>query len=217
MNILKELILKSLVLLAVIVITGRVYAQDNFDDVFEVTKHMKENDLKYTLNFVKEENKLKVDKGLYTIERNDNEVLVAILARNEAGNQKKGGDYSNYWKDKKKTSDRYTWVFIPNDFIRKYVEKNIDKIYDPDKKKQNILLSKRLSQLLGLDDKVLRDTIIYMKVPKESLFRPAYNPSIYEQVNVATNEKINQLPPADKNGMWHYKIFCVNGKYGIQV
>jgi hypothetical protein len=50
----------------------------------------------------------------------------------------------------------------------------------------------------------VRDTIIYMVVPKDSLFRPAYNPDVSTKVaieHVGKKDKIRDLPTADYNWM----------------
>jgi hypothetical protein len=123
---------------------------------------------------------------------NDSVTVAALV------NNKNGGDYSKYWNGKNLTT-RYTWVFVPLDFMNVCKNKSITPISDTHK------LSQRLCRLLGLSDKDQRDTIIYMNVPRDSLFRPAYNPDIS---SVVTEEQrgqkklINSLKNAsDRNWM----------------
>lgn len=198
MNIFRNRILKSLALLALLVMAGHVYAQGKFKDVFAVTDSLKKKKISCTdsLIFLKETNELEIDKNLHIIINNDTtDVWVAALVCNQTGCKNGQGDYTTYWKDRKATANRYTWVFIPEDFMQKVRNKNIDAITD------STQLSDRLSKLLGLNIGIQRDTIVYMKVPKDSLFRPAYNPSIYKRVESVTNADINRLPPADKYWM----------------
>lgn len=193
----RNIVLKSLVLLAFVVTACTVYAQEK-NDAQKIADKLKTDDkVAYDPKFVEETNKLLADENLYTISTEDTHVLVAALVCNTTSNKDGRGDYSTYWKNNNKTApNRYTWVFIPEDFIKKCEEKGILSITNTNER------SKRLCKLLGLDHTVQRDTIIYMRVPKKSLFRPAYNPSIYDKVEKNCIDEINnKLPKADVKWM----------------
>lgn len=137
----------------------------------KIDVHIENSSLRDTLGgkVLAETNKLKIDTGQYVIPIGQEQVVVGMLVNNTARVKGKG-DYSAYWKDSTKTGNRYTWVFVLDDFKERCKNKNIST--------NNNDLSKRLCKLLGLDITDKRDTIVYMSVFSKDLFRPAYNPDI---------------------------------------
>lgn len=136
--------------------------------VEEATKEMRKYiSLPDTANgkLLNEINNLKYFPSLYLITTDS--VVVGMLVNNKAGNGIQG-DYSAYWKGKQLTSDRYTWVFVWDDFKKRCMIKGVNNM-------SNNLKSKRACKLLGLSDKSQRDTIVLLKVKSDRLFRPAYN------------------------------------------
>ena len=182
-------------MLALIMVAGVVHAQQQ--NVFDVTKKIGiKPKAGQVHSFLGEENPLKYDDNLYCIKTKKDSVVVAALVCNETSNKDGRGDYSTYWKDSKGVINRYTWVFIPENFIQVCKSKGI---------LSNCCTSERLCKLLGLGTGVQRDTIVYMKVPKDSLFRPAYVTNIGQKLDEKNNDKgnnayINQLN--DKHRKW---------------
>ena len=172
-------------MLALIMVAGVVHAQQQ--SVFDVTKEIgitPTNNQKHL--FFEEKNPLACDKNLYCINTDKDSVVVAALVCNETSNKDGRGDYSTYWKDCQGVIKRYTWVFIPENFIQVCKSKGI---------LPNCCTSERLCKLLGLGTGVQRDTIVYMKVPKDSLFRPAYVTEINKRLydgDIGKNANINQ-------------------------
>jgi hypothetical protein len=172
---------------------GVVWGQNTLRNVDEATKAMRVIGTVAPITEFKDEiNNLAVDDNQYCIDKNSSsQVVVAALVR--------PGDYSRYWRNRNVTSDsRYTWVFVPRNFMQVVADKNIATSNTTSSK-----LSGRLCKLLGLQKEV-RDTIIYMTVPLRSVFRPAYNPSITTIVtaaNVGKKDEIEKLPIADRNWM----------------
>lgn len=133
-------------------------------------------------NLLNETNNLQWFSSLYSITTDS--VVVGMLVNNKAGNGIQG-DYSAYWKGKQSTSDRYTWVFVWDDFKKRCVDKNVNQA--PNK-------SKRACQLLGLSDKAQRDTIVLIKVKSDRLFRPAYNRNTNDTLRMnASNHNITDV------------------------
>lgn len=198
MNKLKRRI-SCLMLPVLLMVAGTVNAHANGADslnVQDVTKTL--NIIIHGDHFFEEKNELPCDDSLYCI--TGDLVLVAALVCNKSGVEGKG-DYSAYWKGdgsgNGKTRDRYTWVFVPENFLKVCQKKGLfDNPLIPD--------SDRLCKLLGLGTEVQRDTIVYMKVPKDSLFRPAYVTNVDEIISdkdKGCGANINQLPTADKKWM----------------
>lgn len=184
--------IQGLMLLALIMVAGVVHAQQQ--SVFDVTKKIGITPKKQVHLFLEEENPLKYDGSLYCINPKKDSVVVAALVCNETSNKDGRGDYSTYWKDSQGVINRYTWVFIPENFIQVCKSKGI---------LPNCCTSERLCKLLGLGTGVQRDTIVYMKVPKDSLFRPAYvtkTNKILSEGDIGKNANINQLN--DKHRKW---------------
>lgn len=186
-----------------LMVAGTVNAQPNgtgFSKVQDVTQSLK---IITPYNSINEANNLPCDKNLYCI--TGDSVLVAALVCNKSGVEGKG-DYSAYWKGEGsgngKTGGRYTWVFVPENFLEVCRGKGLfDNPPIPD--------SERLCKLLGLGTEVQRDTIVYMKVPKNSLFRPAYVTNVDERISdkdKGCGANINQLPTADKKWMLSQQI-----------
>jgi hypothetical protein len=149
--------------------------------------------------FQEEINSLAVNRELYCIKDDGNDsIYVAMLLRNKVGYCNEG-EFTAKWKGRKSGKTfGYMRVFIPHDFMQICAYKGIRDMTDQRK------LSIRLCQLLGLTDESPRDTIIYMKVPKSSLFRPAYNPDIRSKIyesNRGRNNRVNKLPANDKRWM----------------
>jgi hypothetical protein len=168
MNILKKMTAFKMVMLVVTVMTGSaLWAQPA--TVKEATKEMHEKFggpcmIDNNGDFQDEQNSLAIDPNQFCINTGDDYVWIAALVKN--------GDYSKWWKGNNVTSNRYNWVFVPENFIKVCKgKKNISKT-------NMDTLSARLCRLLGLDDSERRDTIVYMKVNKKYLFRPAYNTNI---------------------------------------
>ncbi len=188
----------KMVMLVMTVMTGSaLWAQEIPKTVFEASDKMFEigNVKPCEDPFHKElDNTLAVNNDLYLIKKSKDSVTVAALVNN-----KNGGDYSKYWNGKN-TTTRYTWVFIPSDFMNVCKNKGITSNGNAN----TAGLSRRLCRLLGLSDIDQRDTIIYMNVPRDSLFRPAYNPDIS---SVVTEEQrgqkklINLMNASDRNWM----------------
>ena len=176
--------IQGLMLLALIMVAGVVHAQQQ--SVFDVTKEIGITPKKQVHLFLEEKNPLACDTKLYCINKDKDSVVVAALVCNETSNKDGRGDYSTYWKDSQGVINRYTWVFIPENFIQVCKSKRIF---------PNCCTSERLCKLLGLGTDVQRDTIVYMKVPKGSLFRPAYvteTNEILSDGDIGNNAKINQ-------------------------
>lgn len=189
-------IIPGLLLLVFCLWANMGYAQEDkvlgngVGNVSDATKAMKKIGALATKEFLKETNNLAIKEKLHCVPSSDKKIWVAALVKNKVPG-KPGGDYCNYWESKDKNKkdgqiSRYTWVFTPKDFMDVCIDKKIikDKKVDAktttdEKDAKFKRLSKRLCQLLGLSDDVLRDTIVYMKVPANCLFRPAYqlNPS----------------------------------------
>ena len=181
-------------MLALIMVAGIVHAQQQ--NVFDVTKKIGiKPKAGQVHSFLGEENPLKYDDNLYCI-NSTGSVLVAKLLAN--------GDYAKHWKQYENGNgttreNLYLWAFVPEDFINRCNDKQINVTMD---KK---VLSERISKLLGLNADQQRDTIVYMKVPKDSLFRPAYVTDISQKLDEnnkdkGNNEYINQLN--DKHRKW---------------
>lgn len=171
---------------------GVVWGQNKVYCVHKATDVMKQiGRVAPVTEFNDEVNNLAVDPNQYCFNANSQQVVVAALVR--------PGDYSHYWKNRKVTSDsRYIWVFAPRNFMQVVARKNIQT-----SNTTSATLSGRLCKLLGLPKEV-RDTIIYMTVPLESVFRPAYNPSVITRVtagNVGKKDEIQKLSDADLNWM----------------
>lgn len=149
--------------------------------------------------FVKETNKLAIDNNQYII--NNDDVTVGLLVLNDSPNDRNKHDYSAYWKGKNKTSNRYTWVFVLEDFQKRCLDKGINsKNYDV----KSGTLSKRLCQFLGLSDTDRRDTIVFMQVPAKKLFRPSYNTDIKKLTTsnyAGINDFINNLDITNRRWM----------------
>lgn len=193
--------IQGLVLLALIMVAGIVHAQqgngaNGFKSVFDVKDKLHIqlwNEDEHS--FLNEANPLQYDGSLYCI--TEDSVLVAKLLAN--------GDYAEHWRqyengDRKTPENLYLWTFVPKDFIRRCHMKDISSSQSPNE------LSKRLCQLLGLGTDTQRDTIVYMKVSKESLFRPAYITNVGELVvkgdnNKGKNDQINMLGGAERKWM----------------
>lgn len=185
--------IQGLMLQAFVMVVCTVHAQPH--SVFEVKPQL---GIKTIIDqkclFLEEENPLMCDENLYCIETDADSVVVGALVCNETSNKDGRGDYSTYWKGKKETANRYTWVFIPENFIKVCFSKSIFKN----------CTSERLCKLLGLGTDVQRDTIVYMKVPKDSLFRPAYVTDISQKLedkDKGNNENINRLDEPRKEWM----------------
>lgn len=187
--------IQGLMLLALIMVAGVVHAQQQ--SVFDVTKEIGiKPKAGQVHSFLGEENPLKYDDNLYCI-NSTGSVLVAKLLAN--------GDYAKHWKQYENGNgttreNLYLWVFVPKDFVNRCKEKKQINTSSDIK-----ALSQRLSKLLGLNTDQQRDTIVYMKVPKDSLFRPAYVTDIGQKLDEKNNDKgnnayINQLN--DKHRKW---------------
>lgn len=125
--------------------------------------------------FLKENNKLVEDENQYVITSSTGMVTIGMLVKNRANNQGQG-DYSAYWRNSTRTANRYTWVFVLDDFKTRCAKKSIN--MGTFKTKEH--LSDRLCQLLGLnvENENRRDTIVFVEVNKDDLFRPAYNTNV---------------------------------------
>ena len=153
--------------------------------------------------FLKETNNLVIDVNQYVI--NNDSVTVGLLVLNDSPNHSPKDsikhDYSAYWKDKNGTSNRYTWVFVLEDFQKRCLEKGIDSTHY---NVESGALSKRLCQFLGLSDTDRRDTIVYMKVLAKNLFRPSYNTDIKTRTTpnyAGINYFINNLDITNRRWM----------------
>lgn len=189
-----------MLLLLLFMFVGTVNAQQNgtLQDVKDVLDVKQRLGIKTTVErnvFFEEINSLATDTSLYCIPKTDS-VLVAALVCNE------GGDYWKYWREKTQTdSNRYTWVFVPENFLEVCKEKGL--------LKNDIPTSERLCKLLGLGTDKLRDTIVYMKVPRTSLFRPAYVTDVGKTIQTdfkGKNTEINNLPVVDRLWMANEQI-----------
>lgn len=178
--------IQGLMLLALIMVAGVVHAQQQ--SVFDVTKEIGITPKKQVHLFFEENNRLACDKNLYCINSTDSVLVAKLLV---------DGDYAKFWKQYEngtiqKPTCCYLWVFVPEDFIQKCQAKGIAISNElPDKK----ALSERISKLLGLNTDQQRDTIVYMKVPVNSLFRPAYVTEINKILSdgdIGNNANINQ-------------------------
>jgi hypothetical protein len=151
---------------------GVVWGQQNrpIRNVYDATSKMGNLMLNTAnaLKFRNENNYLDVDQQQYCI-AGDSTWVAALVRAN---------DYYKYWRGKNVTSDRFTWVFIPENFMNVCRNKNITNIANQQTR------STRLCKLLGLDVDA-RDTIVYMRVLRDSLFRPAYNTSVVNRVTNA--------------------------------
>lgn len=156
----------------------------------EATKEMKKKvlfgaNVNDTLGgfFLPENNQLDVDPAQYVITSTDM-VTIGMLVKNRA-NTRGQGDYSAYWKNSTRTANRYTWVFVLDDFKNRCAQKNINLRMFRTKQE----LSDRLCRLLGLDVDTTnrRDTIVIVDVKKDNLFRPAYNTKV--EVKTIENDK----------------------------
>lgn len=101
------------------------------------------------------------------------------------------GDYSKYYKNSTRMSNRYTWVFYPDSLKAQCIRKGIVKSKITDNRR----LSERLCKFLGLSHTVQRDTVVFFEVQTAHLFRPAYTPDVNSNVAVS-NALINGLPNA---------------------
>lgn len=154
--------------------------------------------------FARETNSLVVDASQWVI--SENTVTVGMLVRNVAGLGNAKGDYSAFWKGSTRTADRYTWVFVLKDFKQRCQNKGIFANQYNDQKR----LSSRLCKLLGLDTISQRDTIVYMRVHRDDLFRPAYNPNVTRrtvQGDVGQNDSINSLRYQDHKWMRQQQLY----------
>lgn len=163
------------------------------------------------VNSAYEEMKKKVSP-IICIEKNELEIDTSQYCFNspdsvEVGLFIKKGDYAKYWnKPNPIDTSRYYWVFIVEEFKERGKAKKIDKI-DCTK---NDSLSKRLCQLLGISDTVIRDSIISFKVSPKNLFRPAYNTSITNK----TNESDKGIIKTTDNRIFNwFKDQQANNKY----
>jgi hypothetical protein len=185
-------IIPGLLLLVFCLWANMGYAQKGkTDSVFLATDKMKElyrfeivGPITNDNVFCTEKSNLSVDENQYCItDKPDEDVWVAALVKNQAsGNQ---GDYTKYWAGNNKVT-RNTWVFVPENFMNVCERKGITAITD------TCDLSKRLCRLLGLSDLAQRDTIVYMKVPQNALFRPAYNLKPYKKLEANQKGEIKK-------------------------
>jgi len=190
-----------LIFLLSILLPNLVAAQ--ISDVLSATKEMNKLLQRPDFNksdttggfFVNERNGLNIDPEQYVI--NSDSVTVGLLVKNDTH------DFSKYWRGKNRTnSNRYTWVFVMNDFKERCNRKNISRKTYPD-------LSKRLCRFLGLSDECRRDTIVYMQVSSKSLFRPSYNTNISQRTDpkiVGRNDSINSMSVDDRRWMLSQQV-----------
>lgn len=95
-------------------------------------------------------------------------IKVGVLLRN--------GDYGKYYKNKRLIGlSGNFWFFIPKEVKNKCISKRINN-------------QKRLCQFFGLDTISRRDTIVFLRIDKSRLFRPAYNSNIATRVSSRPNE-----------------------------
>jgi hypothetical protein len=172
MNTLRKLVICTILMQVIIAASSGSAAWAQPKDVYEATDEMRRLGLLETLNvqgtnFSNENNNLAIDPNLFCINDSDDSVWIAALLRD--------GDYTKWWRGGAQTSKRYNWVFIPEDFMRVCANKVVTDITCQQGR------STRLCKLLGLDTNK-RDTIVYMKVLKKQLFRPAYNTDIATSV-----------------------------------
>lgn len=182
--------IQGLMLLALIMLASIVHAQS----VFDVTSKLGITSKNQGHLFLEENNPLECDTNLYRIINKDQYVVVGALVCNKTANKDGRGDYSTYWKNSNGIINRYTWVFVLENFMQTCKSKNI----------LSTCTSERLCKLLGLGTDVQRDTIVCMKVPKDSLFRPAYVTDIsrrVEEKDRGKNTNINQLDKPHREWM----------------
>jgi hypothetical protein len=175
MNTLRKLVICTILMQVIIAASSGNAAWAQPKNVYDATDKMGGLRLPNTLNtkninFRDENNILAIDPNLFCINTAEDSVWIAALLRD--------GDYTRWWRGKTQTSNRYNWVFIPEDFMRVCTEKGVTNISCRQDR------SIRLCQLLGLNTD-RRDTIVYMKVLKEQLFRPAYNTDIATSVTAS--------------------------------
>lgn len=93
-------------------------------------------------------------------------------------------------------NNRYTWVFLPADMTKICNRKGITKRAFA----TSADAVRRVCQLLGLSDlDTTRDLVVYLKVKKTDLFRPAYEPDITKTFPKGTgaNKNVYRLATND--------------------
>lgn len=115
---------------------------------------------------IKEVNQLPVDHNLLCIPDAKGRLEYNSVGKVKVGKLVRNGDYSKYYKHKNLLDfTQNFWVFIPKEVKEKCTAKGIKD-------------SRRLSRFLGLDDRISSDTIVFLWVDQNQLFRPAYNSDI---------------------------------------
>lgn len=149
---------------------------------------------------IKEVNQLPIDRDLLCIPDAKGRLEYNGVGKIKVGKLVRNGDYSKYYKNKNLLDfTQNFWVFIPKEVKEKCTAKRIQD-------------SRRLSRFLGLDDSVSSDTIVFLWVDKNQLFRPAYNSDISKEVKSLPSEPRSIDHPSDKVKKW-FDDQCKNNTY----
>lgn len=185
------------------VISGQSYYVTHSQQFIEATNNL--YGINENLNLESEE-----DRGLYyeadmlyTFDRNTSEKVVEVGMLMD---QAKYNHYMAKTKEQNPKVDGYTWVFVLENLEKVCEKKNI--VIKLDDKgtytlgdKKGYEATERLSKLLGIDLFPEHIYVCTFKVPVKSLFRPAYQTSIYEPLLKDILCKTENDQPVKK---WHW-------------
>lgn len=159
---------------------GKLLSDEQSDLFYLSTKFCIDNissTSKTHLSDIIERNNLPINDDLYCFNENEKKVTVGMLATSE----KKDFILPSFF------SNNYTWVFVWSDFEKVCKKKGIKIDLYPNALDRKIMIADvspiRLAHLLGIRNSPQILWLCTFTVKVEDLFRPAYETSVYKNIN----------------------------------